>query len=751
MASPKDTIARVQKAKQAGFDDQQIYSTLAADKDFAQRIATAKKQGFSDEKIASQFGLVIQAVNNASNRRNYQPFDNTKSARQQREKEQLKKQGPTQIWESGLLAFADIGAPFVQATSWAADGISSGLNKVLGTNLRTDSYEGVTKGLKTASDNHNTVRRANDQGSDVVRIGGNMLLTAPLAVAGGTLKAGQALSSAAGREFLTKNASLGALMGVTGIHENNTERLQSMAGGALGGAIGAGVGHKVGQAAGKVVEKGKKVVANHSPQQAAQVLRQIDQKLDDLLKPHGVKLSDLSDEVAQGLRRDAKKALDAGYDLNPKAVERKAVLDSLGIKGTKAQITGNAQQWQKEAELAKVDGAGDALRNKFIGDNQQLNDLLEQSIKNTNGNAVDAYGAGLTARDALQSFNDSARSNIRNLYDTARNSTGNDIVINGQGFANDAITALDNAYAASSLPGGVHKLIKDIDANPNMFTLGKSEELIKILNREYQASLRNGQKTSATHAIGIVRDQLNQRVDEALEGLVANGGNDAAAAYTAARQAFKQHAETVERIPFLKDVIKGVEPDKLFQKHILNGEIGPLKETVKILADNNPQAVYNLKQQVLQHIANKAINQNGQFSPAGMDKALKALTDRKLAVLFSPKELQHIKDIGRAGHYLVTQPAHSYVNNSNTASGLMNYFGDVLKGLDGFALAMPYLNKGRDILVKPVQSAAAHRASRQALRGGSITGEALPATTQQQNLIDALTKAGLLGGANLPE
>lgn len=744
----KEIQARIGAAKQAGLSDADIFAGIKQGAKTAAGYQAARKSGLSDDQIAADLGLVIQAVNNASNRRNYQPFDNTKSARQQREKEALKKQGPTQFWESGLLAFTDIGAPVVQAAEYVADGIRGAANKVLGTNLETDRYEKVTKGLKTASDNHNTVRRANDQGLDVVRIGGNIALTAPLAAAGGTLKAGQALGSAAGREFLTKNAALGGLMGATGIHENNTERLQSMAGGALGGAIGAGVGHKLGQATGRLVERGKKVVANHSPQQATQVLRQIDKKLDDLLKPHGIKLSDLSDEVAQGLRRDAKKALDAGYNLNPKAVERKAVLDSLGIKGTKAQITGNAQQWQKEAELAKVDGVGDALRNKFIGDNQQLNDLLEQGIKNTNGNAVDAYSAGQTAKEALESFNDSARSNIRSLYDTARNSAGNDIVINGQGFANDTITALDSAYAASSLPSGIHKLIKDIDANPNMFTLGKSEELIKILNREYKASLQNGQPTSASHAIGIVRDKLNQRVDEALGGLVANGGNDAAAAYTAARQAFKQHSETVERIPFLKDVIKGVEPDKLFQKHVLSGNVEPLKETVKVLNDVNPQAVYNLKQQVLQHIADKAVGLNGQFSPAAMDKSLKALTDRKLAVLFSQKELQHIKDIGRAGHYLVTQPAHSYVNNSNTAAGLMNYFGRMMQHVGGVGRHVPWINEA---VVAPIGNAAQRVQASSALKGSGLAGEALPATTQQQSLIDALTKAGLLGGANLPE
>lgn len=110
---------------------------------------------------------MIKAVNNASNRRNFTPFDNTKETRKAREQEQLKKQGPTQLWESGLLGIADIGVPFVQAAQYAKDKISQGVNAVAGTNLPTNSYEGVTKTYKDINNNHNTVRKANKQGVDV--------------------------------------------------------------------------------------------------------------------------------------------------------------------------------------------------------------------------------------------------------------------------------------------------------------------------------------------------------------------------------------------------------------------------------------------------------------------------------------------------------------------------------------------------------------------------------------------------------
>ena len=134
-----------------------------------------------------------------------------------------------------------------------------------------------------------------------------------------------------------------------------------MVAGATGGAIGAGIGQKAGEGIAKLAQKAK----SFDPRIQTQILASIDDKLDDALKSQGIRLGDLSDEVANGLRQDAQKALRSGKNLNPEAVARKAVLDRLGIKGTQAQITGDAKLWQKEAELAKISGAGDQLREVY--------------------------------------------------------------------------------------------------------------------------------------------------------------------------------------------------------------------------------------------------------------------------------------------------------------------------------------------------------------------------------------------------
>ena len=738
MAQIQEQIAN---ARKANIPDQEIFSAIVKSPRYAAGFERARAAGLSNADIAKDLGLTINVnvkmppIRLTAEGKPYKQFDNTPKARKALEQEQLKKQGPTQFWESGLLGLADIGVPVVQAAEYAADGIRGGINKVFGTNLETDRYEKLTKTYKDIDDNHNTVRKANKQGADVVRMGANMLLTAPIAGLGGTLKSGVPLVSKAGAEFLGKNAALGALVGATGVHENNTQRLKSMGAGALGGAIGAGVGQKVGEGVVKVVNK----IPTRATTQ--KISAAIDDQIEIALKQSNVKIGDLSDDVVAGLRKEVGAALKSGKAVNKEAVARKIVFDRLGIKPTRAQLTGDPILWQKQAELAKIQGAGDPLRQTLINNENQVIGALEDVITKTGGKATDQYGAIKGAADSLLDQNTQNKAFVGAAYDNAMNAPGNDVLINGAGLANDVFTKLDDAALASFLPPDISKKIVQISENPQLFTLKKGEELIKILNTHYKSSLQNGQPTATTHALGIVRQSLQGRQDEALQGLLVNGGNDAAQAYQFARQAHKANADLTQRMPLLQDALKGVEPDKLFQKHILGGNAAQLGETIEVLKNTNPQAVADIKQQTLLWISNKSVNQNGGFSPAGMKKALDGLGDRRLLTMFDANELSHIKDIAKAGDYLVTQPNHSYVNNSNTSAALMNFFGGLIN------------KPGVRVLLSPLKDVADSVKVSRSLKG-SVAGEAVPAATNplisntQLEIINKLSKAGMIGGAN---
>src|SRR5690606_35864687 len=111
----------------------------------------------------------------AQKRANFTPPDVSKAADRKAQKEQLKKQGPTQFWETALLGVADIGVTVVQRAEYVDDGTPGGINKLFGTNLETDRYEKLTKSYKDSDRDYKTVRKAKDQGMDINRIGANMI------------------------------------------------------------------------------------------------------------------------------------------------------------------------------------------------------------------------------------------------------------------------------------------------------------------------------------------------------------------------------------------------------------------------------------------------------------------------------------------------------------------------------------------------------------------------------------------------
>ena len=733
MAQGNNTQSRIEAARQAGATDAQIFQTMKEHARYKNSFEQAYKAGASDADIARDLGLNIQS---GTSNRTRQAYD-WKAEQQKAMLAEAKKAGKTKTWESGLIGVSDLGAGVLQGVSKIADTASAGINKAFGANLDTGSYDRVTRERKAVEEWHNLRREANDQGFDWGRLGGQITGTAPMAALGRGYQ-GAKILSAAGAKVAGQNALVGAGIGGAGFAENADARLSNLVLGAVGGGAGAAVGEKIAQGVGKSIQTVKNTTSKFSTTQTNQLLSQINQKLDDALQQNGLSLGQLSDDVANGLRQDALKALQSGNDLNTTAVARKAVLDRLGLKGTKAQVTGDVKQWQQQAELAKINGAGDPLREKFIDDNVQLTRLLNEAADNTQGASIDSYGAMNDALKSIQGQLGQNKDYIRTIYNSARQAQGNDVKLGGADFVKQSNQVLEENYASMSLPASVRSILKNIEKEPDQFTLGKSEEIIKRLNQEHSASLKpDGTASSETYAIGLVRDVLNNRQEQALQSL-ATQNNPAAELYQLGRQAHGFNAKQIESMPLLQDAVKGVEPDKLFNQHILKGNVSELSKTIELLNNVNPQAVNDIKQQVVQFISQKSINSNGQFSPAGMKKALDQITDRRLATMFNPQELSKIKDIAKAADYLITQPPHSYVNNSNSGSSLVNYF-------------MQFINKAGVRKLPVMESIADLGNSRQVSKAMQpmITGEAVQTQTNQ-DLIDRLTRAGLISGSNLP-
>ncbi|CAB1207576.1 hypothetical protein [Acinetobacter bouvetii] len=577
------TLQQIANAKAAGYKDFEIWNELRKTPDFNESTKRARAAGYTQEQIAQDLGLKVKFVDSKP-KRNYQPFDNTKEARQKREQEALKKQGPTQPWESVLLSLADKGAPALQGFSYVGDKISKGINKVAGTNLRTDSYEGVTRGLKTANKNHETVRKANNQGPDYWRIGTDIATTIPLSMASGgvgVLKSGTPLMSKAGAAFLGENAALGGLIGATGVHENNAERLKSMRNGAIGGAVGAGVAKKVGDGVTKAVniKQGRMVPGA--------------QEVDDLGKQFGVKTT----------------VGDIGK--NPLVQKSEVAMESIPMVGTSKFR--QAQQAQvKDAATKVLDG----LKTKLDDIDYKAIPNIQAAANTGDRNAIRILGmvndAGDDTGKVLQ-----AAAEIKNwrgqrvasqMYDRVQNLAGDGAIA-----PNKTVQVIDDIIANDSkvipnkeLQGellGIRKSLADANIKKDFKEMRAVQSRLGKLTDEWG---RQGKSTSAFTQIKTAID------DDLLDFAQGSGNTRLLGELKKANALYKQLQKGKDKA--FANALRGTEPDQIFNQFMKAGKGDKAANFYKNL---DPKGQAALRYQMAENAFDKAWDSNRDvFSPA---------------------------------------------------------------------------------------------------------------------------------------
>lgn len=574
------TDAFVQKAKSQGMKDYEIWNQLRKDPEIARGITNARKAGIKQEQIAKDLGLNVRFVDSKS-KSNYQPFDNTKEARQKREQEALKKQGPTQLWESALLGAADIGIPFVQAAQYTKDKINQGINAVADTKLPTNSYEGVTKTYKNINNAHNTVRKANNQGLDVGRIGANMVMTAPLAAAGGTLKAGVPLASKAGAEFLARNAAVGGLIGATGVHENNTERLKSMRNGAIGGAVGSAVGKKLGDGVAKAIniKQGRMAPAA--------------QEINELGKKFSVRTS-VGDVTANPHIRRAETQLD-----------KTPIIGTSGFRG--------AQQVDTNQAATKI---VDALKDKLDDIDYKSIPKIQAAANAGDKNAIRILGVVNSAGDdtgrVLQ-----AAAEIKNwrgqrvasqMYDRVQNLAGDGAIA-----PNKTVQAIDDIIANDSKVTPNAELQKELlDIRKNLVDLNikkNFKEMRAVQSRLGEVVDEWGRQGKSTSAFTKVRTAID---DDLLDFAQNSGNNKLFGELKRANALYAQLQNGKDKA--FTNITRSIEPDQIFNQFMKAGKGDKAANFYKNL---DPKGQAALRYQMAQNALDKAWDPTKEiFSPA---------------------------------------------------------------------------------------------------------------------------------------
>lgn len=266
------------------------------------------------------------------------------------------------------------------------------------------------------------------------------------------------------------------------------------------------------------------------------------------------------------------------------------------------------------------------------------------------------------------------------------------------------------------------KLIGEI---PDELQKNLSGDFVRRLELESSISDANNRLLKITDPIG--KDIMNENllkykgelelINSKLQGKPT--GTSARDAANAARAANREWMTKVDKIPAIKAVIDGVEPDKFMNTYIIgtgkdagNANVLRLQQAIK----ESPEAMGAVRDNIAQFLKTKALggaaDEVGNFSQSGYNKAMQSIGDAKLRLFFSEQEMKLLKAIGRVASYEKFQPTGSAVNNSNTASTAI---AAVLDRIAGSSLARRFVPYYSEAIANPITSARQSTTAKQLL------------------------------------
>lgn len=511
---------------------------------------------------------------------------------------------------------------------------------------------------------------------------------------------------------------------------------------------------------------------------APQIVQQrVDNQINLTLRRAGVDWNGLEASVKAQVRQDVADALKNGDQLNGDAMRRLVEFRRVGATPTAGAVSLDPVQITREKNLAKIGAnSSDPTLQRLA---QVENENNATFIRNLNEAGASRAQDQITTSEqligALGGYAGRQRDNISGLYGAARDSQGRQVVLNGPAAAQQATRRLQQDMVGK-LPPEIDQILNALTRGETPLTVEYQQQLVKNLYRRIQGAGDNG---DLRHGLGIIRDALdNAPVMQsgpanpgnlpAIPGRIppntAQAGQDAIDAFGRARAANRQFMQQVENTPALEAAMNGAAPDNFLNQFVTGSggranarDVAAMVDILRpqsINPENLPataaqiralpraqgaQALEATKNAIADHLKRQALggaaDEVGNFSQSAYNKALRDIGDRKLALFFSPEEIQQLKAVGRVSSYTQFQPRGSAVNNSNSGAlvgGLGLDFlskyasraplglNDTITGFINGTQARQAMAPGRGLLVPQAPTSFADAVGPQLLIGGGL-------------------------------
>jgi len=335
------------------------------------------------------------------------------------------------------------------------------------------------------------------------------------------------------------------------------------------------------------------------------------------------------------------------------------------VRLTEGQATGDIVKLSNEQNRR---GKDPELAQRF---NEQ-NNLLIENINEIRGRAApDAYGTKIIENsqgiiDAYKTIDTARSEKISAAYKALEDANGGQFPIDGITLAKNAETMLGKKLKTEFLSPSIKSQLERFKSGEPM-TFENFEAMRTNLAAEIRKAERSGDGNAAM-ASSIVREALEQLP---LTGQAAGKLKPLA---DTARGLAKERFDMLKKDPAYKAAVDdAVAADKYLQKFVVNGVNKNIATMVNHLGKDSV-AHQHMAAGTVNWLKDKAgiVDETGNFTQAGFNKALKQLDDVKnMEQIFTPDAASQLKTLGNVARYTQAQPRGVFVNNSNTLVGAL--------------------------------------------------------------------------------
>ena len=451
-----------------------------------------------------------------------------------------------------------------------------------------------------------------------------------------------------------------------------------------------------------------------------------------VLKPDGTPTPELARALDRSgitfddLTADAQRLVQSGDVVEPEQAARKLFLEEQGITPTRAQVTGEASDFQSQQELFKVSGA---VRRALEGQEDVLVNRFENAITGTGGSA---NRSNSTAFDYIADRSIDLDKSISDAYQAARAAAPTAQVVK----PDNLVESIRSIAGSDNATGGLASATRDILIEKGL--LGSKG--LKIQGRvtpEVAESIRidlNALHDSLTpfgkRKLADFKNSLDKDVQEAV-------GIDVFADARAAKSQFEKDLSRAKvnkfdkrRKNLVRDILENkVNPDRfldeaVLSKSIRSDDVEQLKRFLLIDGDEAGTAAWNdVRAEALTRIRNDAFNEIGGqnfLTAKRLDSALDKFGRDKLRVLFTPEERKFLQDMKKvaqirepkAGTALGRGPSAQAVQKLEEVVKRIPILGGVFEGIGTnaagrLALRQPSITPLQPTQLAPVVAPAA--------------------------------------------